>query len=145
MKTDLIAKAQVTIQATPDEVWDALTNPQKIKQYMFDADVESDFKKGSKIVFTGEWDGNPFEEKGTILDAQPGRLLKYNSYNAQSEKPDTEENYHIISIELGQKGEDVFVVLTQDNNDSEEMAEQSSQNWEMMLEKLKQVVEENRY
>ncbi|MES2761747.1 MAG: SRPBCC family protein [Bacteroidota bacterium] len=145
MKTDLIAKAQVTIHATPDEVWDALTNPQKIKQYMFDADVESDFTKGSRIVFTGEWDGNHFEEKGTILDAQPGKLLKYNSYNTQSEKPDVEENYHTITIELVQKGEEVSVVLTQDNNDSEEMAEQSTQNWEMMLEKLKDVVEESRY
>jgi uncharacterized protein YndB with AHSA1/START domain len=141
MKTDFIAKAEVSIHSTPGEVWDALINPEKIKLYMFDADVKSDFKKGSPIVFTGEWDGNPFEEKGSILDVQPERLLKYNSYNEQSGKPDLAENYHTISIELTRKGENVLVVLTQDNNDTEEMQEHSSQNWDMMLEKLKQVVE----
>ena len=51
METEnLIAKAEITINASIEKVWDALVNPEKIKQYMFGSDVISDFKEGSKII-----------------------------------------------------------------------------------------------
>lgn len=34
MRDDLIARATTVIQAPADEVWDALTDPKAIKQYM---------------------------------------------------------------------------------------------------------------
>ena len=37
-----IAKAQKTINASVEKVWDALTNPEMIKKYMFGATVSSD-------------------------------------------------------------------------------------------------------
>ncbi len=139
--TDLIAKAQINVSATPDKVWDALTDPAKVKQYMFGSDVESDFKKGSKIKFTGEWEGKSFEERGTILAAEPGKLIRYNTFTPQSGKPDVAENYHTITITLNRIGEQTNVSLEQDNNESEKMTEHSEKNWKMMLEKLKEVVE----
>jgi uncharacterized protein YndB with AHSA1/START domain len=138
---DLIAKAQVTVNASPDEVWDALINPAKVKQYMFGADVKSDFKPKSRISFTGEWEGKPFEEKGFVLEVEKGKLLRYNTFNPASDKPDIEENYHAISIELKAVGDKTEVSLAQDNNESEEMRLHSQKNWEMVLEKLKSVVE----
>jgi len=139
--TGLIAKAQIAINASPENIWEALTDPAKIKQYMFGSDAKSDFKKNSKISFTGEWEGKSFEERGTILDAEPGRLLRYNTFTPQSGKADVEENYHTITIELNKNGEKTDVTLSQDNNESEEMTKHSEKNWKMMLDKLKQVVE----
>lgn len=137
----LVAKAQIIVNASTGEVWDALVNPVKIKQYMFGADVESDFKPNSKICFTGEWEGKAFEEKGFVLDVEKGKLLRYTTFNPKSEELDIEENYHTITIELNALDNKTNVSLSQDNNESEEMRAHSQKNWEMVLEKLKQVVE----
>ncbi|MGZ4034758.1 MAG: SRPBCC domain-containing protein, partial [Bacteroidia bacterium] len=97
METEnLLAKAEIKIDAPLEKVWDALINPEKIKKYMFGSTVTSNFTEGSKIVFSGEWNGKAFREKGKILKLEPEKLLQYDSYNANSGKPDTEENYHTI-------------------------------------------------
>ena len=41
---DFIVKKEITINATPAEVWDALTNPEKTKEYFFNCEVHSDWK-----------------------------------------------------------------------------------------------------
>ncbi len=38
----LVAKASITINSPVDNVWDALINPNKIKQYMFGTNAISD-------------------------------------------------------------------------------------------------------
>jgi len=45
-----IAKAETTINASADKVWNALTDPALIKKYMFGTTVISDWKEGSKII-----------------------------------------------------------------------------------------------
>ena len=52
-------------------VWNALVDPAIIKQYMFGTTVTSDWKEGSPIVWKGEWQGKPYEDKGVILRMQP--------------------------------------------------------------------------
>ena len=48
---DHIAKAETTIKASPDKVWNALTDPGMINKYMFGTTVISDWKEGNKIIF----------------------------------------------------------------------------------------------
>src|SRR5258706_3209022 len=42
-------------------------SPEILKQYYFGADIISDWKMGSSIIYKGEWQGKPYEDKGTIL------------------------------------------------------------------------------
>jgi uncharacterized protein YndB with AHSA1/START domain len=42
MKNENIAKAETKVNAPVDKVWDALVNPEAIKQYMFGTNVASD-------------------------------------------------------------------------------------------------------
>ena len=56
------AAASVTIAATAERVWDALTNPSLIKQYLFGTDAISDWKPGSPITYRGVWEGKPYED-----------------------------------------------------------------------------------
>ena len=62
-----IAKASITINATAEKVWHALTDPRMIKKYMFGTSVISDWKEGSKIIWKGEWEGKSYEDKGKII------------------------------------------------------------------------------
>src|SRR4026207_1458741 len=64
---DLATSASVTIDAPIDEVWNALTTPELIKRWFFGVDTETDWQVGSPLVHRGEWQGKPYEDKGTIL------------------------------------------------------------------------------
>src|SRR5688572_22376931 len=97
---NLIAEAQASIDASIDEVWDALTNPATIKKYMFGTNVTSEWKEGSKIVWKGEWKGKPYEDHGVIVQFKPKRLIEYTHFSPMMGKPDIPENYHTVTIEL---------------------------------------------
>jgi uncharacterized protein YndB with AHSA1/START domain len=71
----LVAKASISIDAPIDKVWNALTNPEVIKQYMFGTNVVSDWREGSPIVWKGKWQGTTYEDKGVILKLKPERLI----------------------------------------------------------------------
>ena len=51
----LIAKATITINAPGSKVWEALTNPDLIKQYLFGTKVITDWQVGSPIIYEGQW------------------------------------------------------------------------------------------
>ncbi len=138
---DIIAVAAVTIDAPINKVWDALTNPEVIKQYMFGTNVISDWQEGSPIVWQGEWQGRKYEDKGVILRLAPERMIRYSHFSPLSGVPDVPENYHTVTVELAPDGIKTRVTLTQDHNDTEEEREHSEQNWRMMPEGMKQLLE----
>jgi uncharacterized protein YndB with AHSA1/START domain len=141
MATELIAKASEVVEAPVLNVWDALVDPKAIKEYMFGATVTSDWHKGSPIAWKGEYQGKSYEDKGVILEIEPGRTLKYSHFSPLSGQPDEPENYHNVTIELVEEDHATRVSLSQDNNPDEEAREHSAKNWETMLTGLKKYVE----
>jgi uncharacterized protein YndB with AHSA1/START domain len=141
MSENLAAEADVTIQGSVSQVWDALVNPDKIKQYMFGATVVSDWQVGSPIVWKGEWKGKPYEDKGRILEIQQGKRLRYSHFSPLSGAPDRPESYHTVTIDVDSVDGSVHVELSQDNNPTEKARDESSRNWSVMLDGLKQTVE----
>ena len=51
----------VTIDAPKSEVSDALTKPEKVKQYIHGTNLTTDWKEGSPISWKGEWKGKAYE------------------------------------------------------------------------------------
>ncbi len=137
----LVAEATTTIAAPVATVWDALTTPATIKHYMFGTEVVTDWQQGSPIVWKGEWEGKPYEDKGKILAIEPGRTLRISHYSSLSGAPDNPENYHTLTYQLSEEGQATRIALTQDKNASEEERAQASETWEKMLASLKDVVE----
>jgi uncharacterized protein YndB with AHSA1/START domain len=138
---ELVASASITINAPIARVWEALVNPDMIKQYMFGTDVVTDWKEGSPIVWQGEWQGKAYQDKGTILKIDQERVLQYSHFSPLSGQPDVPENYHTVTIELSGQGRQTNVSLSQDNNATEQDREHSEKNWQMMLEGLKKLLE----
>ena len=142
MDKNLIARASVTINAPSAKVWDALVNPEAIKHYMFGAKVVSDWHEGSPIVWKGEWQGKPYEDKGVILQFRPGQTIQYSHFSPLSGLPDKPENYHTVTIELSAEGNQTRISLAQDNNPTEQARAHSEKNWGMMLTALKKFLEQ---
>jgi uncharacterized protein YndB with AHSA1/START domain len=141
MDKNLIAVASIDIKASSVEVWKALVDPEAIKQYMFGTNVVSNWKEGSPIVWRGEWQGKPYEDKGVILRFNPNHTLRYSHFSPLSGLPDKPENYHTVTVELSGGGMQTHVTLSQDNNSTEDERKHSVENWEMMLVALKKFVE----
>ena len=139
--TDHIATAQVDISASPDQVWNAITDPAKVKRYFFGSTVESDFRPGSSITWRGEYNGKPFEDRGEVIEAVPHERLRVTHFSPLSGEPDRPENYHELVFALSPSGPTTHVTFTQDNNASAGDAEEASDNWRTMLHGLKELVE----
>lgn len=134
---NLIAKAQISIHAPGDKVWDAFVNPAIIKEYMFGTTVTSDWKKGSSITWKGEMNGKAYEDKGVILEITPPEKLQYSHISQAG----SEENSHTVTVTLNEDEDHTHVTLTQDNNPTEEAAAASQKNWDTMLQSLKKLLE----
>jgi uncharacterized protein YndB with AHSA1/START domain len=136
-----IATASTTIDAPVAKVWDAITNPEIINQFMFGTDAVSEWKEGTPIIWRGTWEGKPYEDKGVILKIEPERVLQYSHYSPLSGAPDVPENYHTLTYQLSSKGDQTLVTLSQDNNSTKEEAAHSQKMWDTMLASMRKVVE----
>lgn len=138
---------ETTISTTPEQIWDALTNPDKIEGYMFGARCESDWKPGSKSNFFVEQDGKQITVvKGEVIRAEPFRYLEHTLFPANSKIKDTLENYIVISYDLRPISEDeTYLTITQKGfkyveNGLERYIE-SQKGWKVALPKLKEIAE----
>jgi uncharacterized protein YndB with AHSA1/START domain len=139
--TDHVAHAETDISASPQQVWEALTDPEAISTFMFGAKVESDWEEGSPITWSGEYDGSPYQDKGQILEVVESRRLRMTHFSPLSGEDDVPESYHTLDYRLEDQGETTRLSLDQDGNDSAEQAEQFAANWQTMLDQVKEYVE----
>jgi uncharacterized protein YndB with AHSA1/START domain len=136
-----VARQSITIHADVSRVWEALTQPHLIQQYMFGTEVTTDWQVGSPITYKGIWEGRTYEDKGRVLQIEPGKLLVSTFWSSLSGLPDLPENYQTVRYELSAEGDGTRLTVIQDNNASQEAAEHSEQNWKMVLEGIKKLVE----
>ena len=130
------------MKASAGKVWKALTDPAQIKQYLYGTNTITDWKKGSSITYTGEWQGKTYTDKGTIVDIVPEKKLHTTYFSGLSQKEDKPENYANVIYELQPSGDGTDVTLTQDNIENEDQKKHMEQNWNKVLEGMKKLVEQ---
>ena len=113
---DFVAQARMTINAPVGHVWQGLTDPKLIKQYMFGTNVDTTWEPGSPIVYRGEWQGTQYADTGKVLEFEPHRLIRSTFFSSLSGKEDRPENYNTVTYELEDRGAETIVTVTQDNN-----------------------------
>ena len=141
MSANLIAKASTIISAPASRVWEALTNPEIIRQYLFGTQAVSDWKEGSSLEFKGEWEGKKYLDKGIILKSEPEKLFQYTYLSSFSNLPDLPENYANVTYELHQDDGETILTVKQENIANEEARKHSEKNWEYVLNTLKDLLE----
>ena len=138
---DIVALASIDIPAPPDRVWAVLTDNQLLGEVMFGSTIITDWKVGGPIVFRGEWEGKPFEDKGVIEELTEPTRLRMMYFSPLSGAEDIPDNYQqvIYDLEPIGGGTGTRVTVTQDGNADEEAAEHSQANWMAALESLQKV------
>jgi uncharacterized protein YndB with AHSA1/START domain len=131
----------VVVDASREAVWEALTSPDQVEKYFFGTRLSTDWQVGSPLTFRGEWKGQAYEDRGTVLAFDPPRSLSFNYWSSFSTIEDTPDNRQILRYELEEAETGVRVTLHQSNIDTQEHADHSAQNWKMVLDGLKKFVE----
>ena len=62
------------IATTPEKLWQALTDGTFTRQFWFGTSVESDWSRGSRVIFRS---GGEVHDTGEVLDYVPYRRLSY--------------------------------------------------------------------
>lgn len=141
MKYPFVAISSVTIQAPAVKVWDALVNPELVKQYLFGTEMTIDLRKGGDVIYRGEWEGKAYEDRGTILEIEPGKMLKMTYWSSMSGSANGPEEYQEITYSLQENHDSVDLTITQANIESDEKRQHSEKNWSYVLGVMKGLIE----
>lgn len=132
------AQISSTINAPATVVWGVLTDPERIKRYMYDLDVHTDWQVGSPITWTGGQNGKTYEDKGIILACDPPRVLRMSRWSPLWGTEDIPENYQTIGYQLTeQNGQTVLTLAQSGNKTQEEVNSMTADGWRPILETLK--------
>lgn len=135
LNIDLKFKAPMT------KVWQGLTDPEMVKAYFFGTQLKSSWRVGEPITFSGEWDGRQYEDKGIILDIDPGKFVKYTYWSSMAGTEDKPENYATITYNLTENNGITNLAITQDNIKDQEAKAHSEENWVGVFDGLKKLIE----
>lgn len=133
------------IQAPSSAVWDALTVPGLMKQWMGDPEmrieITTNWKVGTPIVIKG-FHHIQFENKGTVLQFEPGKVLQYNYLSSLSRLEDKPENYSVITFQLTPQHNQTSLTVTMTNSPTETIFKHVEFYWRGTLEKIRQFIEQ---
>jgi uncharacterized protein YndB with AHSA1/START domain len=100
MNHDLSVSESIVINADLAKVWNVLTNPEIIKEYLFGTETLTDWKPGSDIVFQGEYQGHKYRDHGVIQENDFHRRISYTYWSGFSGLEDKPENYGLVAYDL---------------------------------------------
>lgn len=144
---EYVARAEIDVEAPRRTVWTVLTSSGARPEILLGAEVVSDWRVGSTIVWRGEWQGKTFEDHGRVIELddreEPWRIV-LTHFSPLRGQPDVPENYHTLRYELDEIPGGTRVTLDQDNNPTREAAQHAQENWAQMLAGVKTVAERER-
>ena len=149
--SELKIENTIEIYAPIAEVWDALTNPEKTKIYMFGCETVSDWKVGSELLWKGFYEGKEMIfVKGQVLSVESYTKLVYSTFDPNSTMEDIQENYLEVTYELIENGGKTTLNVTQ--GDYSKVADgkrrykeglNNGKGWDPILIEIKKLVESN--
>ena len=146
MEKELFVNGSITINAPASKVWDALTEPEWTRQYMFGCDVVSDWKIGSPVLWNGAANGKTYV-KGEVVNYKPGKLLQYTTIDPNNPgMEDIQSNYLTVTYELSDQNDQTVLTVSQGDYskvaNGDKRYEETVGGWDSLLLKIKELVEE---
>lgn len=111
-------RAEITIQASVQRVFEALTQPDLVKLWQYGRVVTTDWKVGSKITFSsaGQASAPTLAEWGTILAVRPNEFIQYSLFTPSADVEDKPENYCVTSYVVRNDNGQASVEIIQEDN-----------------------------
>ncbi|WPO79978.1 SRPBCC family protein [Flavobacterium sp. KACC 22761] len=131
----------IVLNAPVEKVWNALTKAEFVKQWQYGSDLITDWKTGSEIRFRNEWEGQVFEQWGTVLEVVPNQKIKYSLFFPRPELEDKPENYFIMNYVLTEENQKTKLEIIQEDNRPGAVQEKPQGEENPILQGLKALIE----
>jgi uncharacterized protein YndB with AHSA1/START domain len=141
MKSGPAVEKSVEIAASTHDVWRALTDADKIVQWMGGTRVESTWEPGADITLVSKLNNKIYRDRGTVLAIEHGKLLKYSHWTGLSGIADVPENRTVISFELDRRGEKTGLVVRHERFHSLDAYKHSAFFWGVALVQVQKLLE----
>jgi DNA-binding transcriptional ArsR family regulator len=129
---------QVFIRTTPEKLWQALTDGEVTKNYLFSETLHSDWKRGSEWYSTAPNGARDVE--GTVVESDPPRRLVLTwraLYN-----PDLSKEQSRVSYLIERRGEVCKLTVTHELSEAPLTAKHvDADGWQLILSGLKTLLE----
>ncbi|BCT78015.1 transcriptional regulator [Sinomonas cyclohexanicum] len=136
------AQTSIEINAPIERVWDALVNPETVSRYLHGTTIEADWRPGGAVTWSGEWKGQSYTDKGTVLRYEPPRVVSTTHWSPMAGTADSPENYHHVTYELTEHNGATTLTLTHGNSPTQADADSMvTTSWAPVLADIKRVVE----
>jgi uncharacterized protein YndB with AHSA1/START domain len=131
----------IVLNAPVEKVWNALTKPELVKQWQYGSDLLTDWKAGNEIRFRNEWEGQIFEQWGTVLEVIPNQKIKYSLFFPRPELEDKPENYFIMSYIISVENQKTKLEIIQEDHRPGAVQEEPQGEENPVLQGLKALIE----
>lgn len=131
----------IVLNASPEKVWNALTKPELVKQWQYGGDVITNWQTGSEIRFRNEWEGQIFEQWGTVLEIIPNKKVTYSLFFPAPGLEDKPENYFIMTYLLTEENQKTKLEIIKEDNRPGAKQEEPEGEENPILQALKVVAE----
>lgn len=133
----------VTINTSPAKVWQALTTPALMQQWMSETpiEVQTTWETGSSLSISGPWYKSKFENYGKVLQFEPEQVLSYSHLSSLSHLPMAEENHCVFTFQLKAEGDRTVLSFTASNFPTEAIYRHIVFYWNVTLELFKKFIE----
>lgn len=125
----------IYVNAPAEKIWEALTESEYTRQYVWGSNVESDWKVGSP--FRAHFDDGTTFMEGKILKSEPGKILSRTSIVILPDGSKGEES--IVTFEIEPHGEINKLIVT--HEEIPESFKDALLGWEMCFSSLKSLLE----
>lgn len=143
MAQELTIKKDILLEAPVGVVWQALTDPKIVKEYMFNCVVESDWKKDSRIAFRDE---KKIQAEGIIREIIPERQLVYTLSEPERTTADF-RNDLLVQISLKPQGNSTRLCVIQGDysllENAEERFSDAEAGWNHVIGLLRKLMRDN--
>jgi uncharacterized protein YndB with AHSA1/START domain len=107
--------SHITISAPATKIWLALTDPYFVKQWQYGSELLTTWEVGTPIVFRNEWNGQVYEQIGTVLEFAPQSRLKYSLLVPRSDAQDIPERHIFMIYELTENDGTTSLLVRQED------------------------------
>ncbi|PKV83638.1 metalloregulator ArsR/SmtB family transcription factor [Streptomyces sp. TLI_146] len=125
------------IEATPEKVWEALTDPEATAAYWGHSNV-SDWRPGSSWEHRRTDGSGVADVVGTVVEADPPRRLVFTWAGPDEDRPDGPAT---VTFELKPLGGTVQLTVTHENLRDDKERREAAGGWSAVLSNLKTYVE----
>ena len=142
----LYIENEIIINASPQQVWQALVDPAVTPTYMFGCAVICDWLPGSPIHWKGVADGVVYV-KGNLVSLDKPKRFAFTVFDPNAKYADVPENYLTATYTLSQHNTGTRLQVTQGDYETVAAGKQryddtlAQGGWQAVLDGIKQVVE----